>query len=400
MEILSNRINNLSESETLAMTRKSRELKAKGFDVINLSIGEPDFNTPTYIKDAAKEALDQNYTFYPPVPGYPDLREAISRKFKRDNNLDYPADQIVVSTGGKQALANAILSLVNPGDEVIVPIPFWVSYKEIIKLAEGKAVFIPTSIENNFKITPDQLEKAITPKTKMLIFSSPCNPSGSVYSKDELKGIAEVVAKHENIFIISDEIYEHIIFTGQHQSIAQFDFIKERVITVNGVSKGFAMTGWRLGYIGAPKIIAKACDKLQGQFTSATCSISQRAAIAAMNTDPTQSPDLKIMRKAFHERRDLMLGLLNEIPGIKTNVPDGAFYIFPDISAYFGKTNGKITINNANDLCNYLLETVYVALVPGDAFGDPRCIRFSYATSNDKLIEAAKRIKKALAELK
>jgi len=400
MEILSNRINNLSESETLAMTRKSRELKAKGFDVINLSIGEPDFNTPTYIKDAAKEALDQNYTFYPPVPGYPDLREAISRKFKRDNNLDYPADQIVVSTGGKQALANAILSLINPGDEVIVPIPFWVSYKEIIKLAEGKAVFIPTSIENNFKITPDQLEKAITPKTKMLIFSSPCNPSGSVYSKDELKGIAEVVAKHENIFIISDEIYEHIIFTGQHQSIAQFDFIKERVITVNGVSKGFAMTGWRLGYIGAPKIIAKACDKLQGQFTSATCSISQRAAIAAMNTDPTQSPDLKMMRKAFHERRDLMLGLLNEIPGIKTNVPDGAFYIFPDISAYFGKTNGKITINNATDLCNYLLETVYVALVPGDAFGDPRCIRFSYATSNDKLIEAAKRIKKALVELK
>ncbi len=399
MEILSNRINNLSESETLAMTRKSRELKAKGFDVINLSIGEPDFNTPTYIKDAAKEALDQNYTFYPPVPGYPDLREAISRKFKRDNNLDYPADQIVVSTGGKQALANAILSLINPGDEVIVPIPFWVSYKEIIKLAEGKAVFIPTSIENNFKITPDQLEKAITPKTKMLIFSSPCNPSGSVYSKDELKGIAEVVAKHENTFIISDEIYEHIIFTGQHQSIAQFDFIKERVITVNGVSKGFAMTGWRLGYIGAPKIIAKACDKLQGQFTSATCSISQRAAIAAMNTDPTQSPDLKMMRKAFHERRDLMLGLLNEIPGIKTNVPDGAFYIFPDISAYFGKTNGKITINNATDLCNYLLETVYVALVPGDAFGDPRCIRFSYATSNDKLIEAAKRIKKALAEL-
>ncbi len=400
MEILSNRINNLSESETLAMTRKSRELKAKGFDVINLSIGEPDFNTPTYIKDAAKEALDQNYTFYPPVPGYPDLREAISRKFKRDNNLDYPADQIVVSTGGKQALANAILSLVNPGDEVIVPIPFWVSYKEIIKLAEGKAIFIPTSIENNFKITPDQLEKAITPKTKMLIFSSPCNPSGSVYSKDELRGIAEVVAKHENIFIISDEIYEHIIFTGQHQSIAQFDFIKERVITVNGVSKGFAMTGWRLGYIGAPKIIAKACDKLQGQFTSATCSISQRAAIAAMNTDPTQSPDLKMMRKAFHERRDLMLGLLNEIPGIKTNVPDGAFYIFPDISAYFGKTNGKITINNATDLCNYLLETVYVALVPGDAFGDPRCIRFSYATSNDKLIEAAKRIKKALAKLK
>jgi len=399
MEILSNRINNLSESETLAMTRKSRELKAKGFDVINLSIGEPDFNTPTYIKDAAKEALDQNYTFYPPVPGYPDLREAISRKFKRDNNLDYSADQIVVSTGGKQALANAILSLVNPGDEVIVPIPFWVSYKEIIKLAEGKAVFIPTSIENNFKITPDQLEKAITPKTKMLIFSSPCNPSGSVYSKDELRGIAETVAKHENIFIISDEIYEHIIFTGQHQSIAQFDFIKERVITVNGVSKGFAMTGWRLGYIGAPKIIAKACDKLQGQFTSATCSISQRAAIAAMNTDPVQSTDLKMMRKAFHERRDLMLGLLNEIPGIKTNVPDGAFYIFPDISAYFGKTNGKTTINNANDLCNYLLETVYVALVPGDAFGDPHCIRFSYATSNDKLIEAAKRIKRALAEL-
>ncbi|MCK9618475.1 MAG: pyridoxal phosphate-dependent aminotransferase [Lentimicrobiaceae bacterium] len=400
MEILSQRIQKLSESETLAMTRRSRELQSQGHDVINLSIGEPDFNTPGYIKDAAKQAIDNNVTHYPPVAGFAELRKAISEKFKRDNNLDYAPEQIVVSTGGKQALANAILCLVNPGDEVIVPVPYWVSYRELIKLAEGKAVYLPTTIGNNFKVTPAQLESAITDRTKILIFSSPCNPSGSVYTRDELKGIAEVVARHENIFIISDEIYELINFGGKHASIAGFDFIKERVVTVNGVSKGFAMTGWRLGYIGAPKVIAAACDKIQGQFTSGTGTISQMAAIAAMKTNPESSVELQTMRKAFHERRDLLLKLLNDIPGFKTNIPQGAFYIFPDVSWYFRKTNGNFTINNAGDLCNFLLNNAHVALVSGEAFGDPACIRFSYATSNDRLIEAAARIKKALAEFK
>lgn len=397
MKILSERIQKLSESETLAMTRRSRELQSQGYDVINLSIGEPDFNTPENVKAAGKKAIDDNITHYPPVAGFPELRKAISEKFKRDNNLEYAPDQVIVSTGGKQALANAILCLVNPGDEVIVPTPYWVSYRELIKLAEGKAIFLPTTIENNFKITPEQLEAAITPKTKVLIFSSPCNPSGSVYTKEELKGIAEVAAHHDNMFIISDEIYELINFGGKHESIAQFDFIKERVVTVNGVSKGFAMTGWRLGYIGAPKIIAAACDKIQGQFTSGTGTISQMAALEALKTAPSTSEDLKIMKKAFHERRDLLLKLLNDIPGFKTNVPQGAFYIFPDISWYFGKTNGSFTINNATDLCNYLLDTAYVALVAGEAFGDSNCIRFSYATSNEKLIDAADRIKKALS---
>ncbi|NCA77307.1 MAG: pyridoxal phosphate-dependent aminotransferase [Alphaproteobacteria bacterium] len=400
MTTLTQRIQYLAESETLAMSRKSRELKALGHDVINLSLGEPDFNTPDYIKEAAKEAIDKNFTFYPPVAGYEDLRKAICLKLKRDNNLDYECNQIVVSTGAKQSIANVVLSLVNPGDEVLVPAPYWVSYKEIIKVAEGKAVFIPATIENDFKVTPQQLEAAITPKTRLLIYSSPCNPTGSVYSRDELKGIAEVIVKYPNITIIADEIYEHINFIGKHESICQFDFIKDRVVLVNGVSKGFAMTGWRIGFIAAPVDIAKACDKLQGQFTSGASSIAQRAALKAFATAPDDTPDMKIMLKAFRERRDLMLKLLAEIPGMKLNHPDGAFYIFPDISCYFGKSDGKTNVANANDLCLYLLNKVYVALVPGDAFGDPRCIRFSYATGIDKLTEAVRRIKQALEELR
>jgi aspartate aminotransferase len=397
--MLSNRINYLSESETLAMARKSRELKAKGHKVINLSLGEPDFNTPDYIKNAARKAIDDNFTFYSPVAGYADLREAICLKLKRDNNLDYNFDQIVVSTGAKQSVANVVLCLVNPGDEVLLPSPYWVSYREIVKVAEGKSVFIPAAIENNFKVTPGQIEKVITPKTKLMIFSSPCNPTGSVYTKDELKAIAEVIARHPGIYVIADEIYEHINFIGKHESIAQFDFVKEQIIVVNGVSKGFAMTGWRIGYIAAPLEIAKACDKIQGQFTSGTCSIAQRAALEAIGKDP-YTPELKNMQKAFRERRDLLLQLLGEIPGLKLNHPDGAFYIFPDVSWYFGKSDGSTKITNANDLCMYLLNTVFVATVPGDAFGDPKCLRFSYATSKENLIEAVQRIKEALGKLK
>jgi len=399
MTTLANRIQYLSESETLAMSRKSRELKADGHDVINLSLGEPDFHTPDYIKQAAKEAIDQNFSFYSPVAGYEDLRKAICVKLKRDNNLEYDCSQIVVSTGAKQSIANVMLSLVNPGDEVLVPTPYWVSYKEIVKVAEGKSVFIPATIENNFKITPEQLEAAITPKTRAMIFSSPCNPTGSVYTREELKGIAEVMAKYPQVTLIADEIYEHINFIGKHESICQFDFIKDQVVLVNGVSKGYAMTGWRIGFIAASLTIAKSCDKLQGQFTSGASSIAQRAALKAFITDPDATPDMKTMQHAFRERRDLMLHLLSEIPGIKLNHPDGAFYIFPDISWYFGKSDGKTTIGNSNDLCMYLLNKVFVALVPGDAFGDPRCIRFSYATSKEKLTEAARRIKEALGQL-
>jgi aspartate aminotransferase len=399
MTTLANRIQYLAESETLAMSRKSRELKAEGHDVINLSLGEPDFYTPDYIKDAAKEGIDQNFTFYTPVSGYEDLRKAICLKLKRDNGLDYDCNQIVVSTGAKQSIANVMLSLVNPGDEVLVPAPYWVSYKEIIKVAEGKAVFIETSIEQNFKVTPQQLEAAITPKTKLLIYSSPCNPTGSVYTKEELRAIADVMVKYPDITIVADEIYEHINFVGKHQSICQFDDIKERVVLVNGVSKGFAMTGWRIGFIAAPLTIAKACDKLQGQFTSGASSIAQRAALKAFATNPGDTTEMKIMLAAFRERRDLMLELLARIPGMKLNHPDGAFYIFPDISYYFGKKYGDTVIVNANDLCMYLLNTVYVALVPGDAFGNPDCIRFSYATGTEKLKEAARRIEEALGKL-
>ncbi len=397
MSKLSDRINNLAESQTLAMAKKSRELQALGKDIISLSIGEPDFNTPEFIKDAAKKAIDNNITRYTPVPGILDVRKAISEKFKRDNGLNYTPEQIVVSTGAKQSIANVILSMVNPGEEVIVPIPYWVSYIETIKLAEGIPVTIPTSVESNFKITPEQLKKAITPKTKMMVFSTPCNPSGSVYTKDELKALADVIIQYPDLYVISDEIYEYINFVGKHESLAQFDFIYDRVITVNGVSKGYAMTGWRIGYIGAPKWIADACEKMQGQFTSGTCSIAQMAAMEGIKANPSVTFE---MRDAFKKRRDLVLGLLKEIPGMKTNVPDGAFYIFPDISYYFGKSYGNYKINNSNDLSMFLLEEGNVALVSGDAFGDNNCIRFSYATSEERLIESVKRVKEALSKLK
>lgn len=397
MSKLSDRINNLAESQTLAMAKKSRELQAQGKDIISLSIGEPDFNTPDFIKEAAKKAIDNNVTRYTPVPGILEVRKAISEKFKRDNNLTYTPEQVVVSTGAKQSIANVILSLVNPGEEVIVPIPYWVSYIETIKLAEGIPVTIPTTVESNFKITPEQLKKAITPKTKLMVFSTPCNPSGSVYSKDELKALADIIIQYPDLYVISDEIYEYINFVGKHESLAQFDFIYDRVITVNGVSKGYAMTGWRIGYIGAPKWIADACEKMQGQFTSGTCSIAQMAAMEGIKANPSVTFE---MRDAFKKRRDLVLGLLKDIPGMKTNVPDGAFYIFPDISYYFGKSYGNYKIKNSNDLSMFLLEEGNVALVSGDAFGDDNCIRFSYATSEDKLIESVRRVKEALAKLK
>lgn len=400
MNYLANRINNLSESETLAMTQKSRELKEQGFDVINLSIGEPDFNTPDFIKTAAKDAIDKNFTHYPPVPGYPELRQAICNKLKRDNNLDYTPEQIVVSTGAKHSIANVMLALVNPGDEVIVPAPYWVSYKEIVKLAEGKAVYLPSSIETNFKVSAKQIEEAITDKTKVFIFSSPCNPTGTVYTKDELRAFAEVFSRHKNIFVISDEIYEYINFLGKHESIAQFDSMKDNVIVINGVSKGYAMTGWRIGYIAAPKPIAKACNKLQGQVTSGACSIAQKASFAAIDMDPKLTPEFKVMLDAFHERRDLLLGLLKDVPGVITNKPDGAFYVFMDVKHYFGKKDGEITIKGSEDLSMYLLNKAYVAMVPGTAFGDPNCLRFSYATSKDVIIEAVKRLKETLSNLK
>ena len=400
MSAVSERINRLSESATLAMTSKSLELKQQGKDVINLSIGEPDFNTPDFIKDAAKKALDENFTHYTAVAGILALREAICVKLKRDNNVTYTPAQIVVSTGAKQSLINTLLALVNPGEEVIVPVPFWVSYSEMIKIAEGKAVYINAGIEHDFKITPQQLEEAITPNTKVVMFNSPCNPSGSVYTKEEMKSLADVIAKHPQVYLISDEIYEHIIFEGKHESFGQFENIKDRTIIINGVSKGFAMTGWRLGFLAAPLDIAKACNKMQGQFTSATSSISQKAAIVAFLADPTTTPEMSAMLAKFKKRRDLLLSLLNEVPGIKTNVPNGAFYLFPDVSSYYGKTDGTVTINNGTDLCMYLLAKTFVALVPGSAFGDEKCIRFSYATSEENLKEAMKRISNALAKLK
>ncbi|MFO7614829.1 MAG: pyridoxal phosphate-dependent aminotransferase [Bacteroidales bacterium] len=399
MEQLAQRIHNLSESETLAMTRRSRELAAQGIDVINLSIGEPDFNTPEHIKEAAIRAIHENKTHYPPVPGYPELRKAICQKLKRDNNLDFNPEQIVVSTGAKHSIANVVISLVNAGEEVVLPAPYWVSYKEMVKLARGVAVFVPTTVETEFKITPEQLEKAITPKTKVLLYSSPCNPTGSVYSREELRAMAEVVARHPQVIIISDEIYELINFDCHHESIAQFDFIRDQVVLVNGVSKGFAMTGWRLGYLAAPLWIAKACDKLQGQMTSATSSISQYAALEAMMTDPATSLEIRDMVFTFRKRRNKMLELLQTIPGLITHVPKGAFYFFPDVTHYYGMYYNDHTIRNATDLANYLLEVAHVALVPGDAFGNPDCIRISYATSMEKLTEAMERIKKALADL-
>lgn len=393
---LSERLLAMEESATIAMSRKSRELKAEGKDIISLSLGEPDFFTPQFIKDAAVEAMENNFTMYTPVPGYDDLRESISLKFKRDNGLDYTKDQIVVSTGAKQSIANVVLSIVGPGDEVIVPAPYWVSYVEIVKVAEGTPVVINAGIENDFKINGKQLEAAITPKTKMLIFSTPCNPTGSVYSKEELKDLADVLKKYPHIVVISDEIYEHINFIGKHESLAQFPEVYNQVVTINGVSKAWAMTGWRLGYIGAPKVIADACNKVQGQFTSGTCSITQKAAIAAMKADPSV---LKDMIAAFNNRRKLVLSALNEMPGVNANVPVGAFYVFPEISSFFGKSYNGFVVHNADDMCLYLLSEALVALVTGDAFGDPNCIRISYAASEETLTEAMKRIKEALAKL-
>ena len=393
---VADRINNLSESQTLAMARRSRELQQAGVDIISLSLGEPDFNTPDFVKEAANQAIANNFSHYTPVNGFQDLREALSIKFKRDNQLTYTPDEIVVSTGAKQSITNVMLSLVNPGDEVIVPAPYWVSYIEMIKMAEGVPVIIQSGIENDFKVTANQIEAAITDKTKLMIFSTPCNPTGSVYSKNELESIAKMMEKHPNFYVICDEIYEHINFVGNHESLAQFDKIKNQVITVNGVSKGFAMTGWRIGYIGAPKWIADACTKIQGQVTSGTCSIAQKAAKAAVSASPEVLAD---MITAFKNRRDLVLDLLNEIPGMKTNIPEGAFYVFPDISNFFGKSLDGKTINNASDLSLFLLDEAKVALVTGEAFGNPDCIRISYATSEKILSEAVKRIKEALSKL-
>lgn len=394
---LSNRINNLSESQTLAMTRLSRELQAEGKDVISLSIGEPDFDTPQLIKDAAKKAIDENYTHYTPVPGYPELRKAAANKLKRDNNLDYSFEQIVVSTGAKHSLTNLALSILNEEDEVILLAPYWVSYIEMIKIAEATPVIVNTTIETDFKITIDQLKNAITPKTRMIWFSSPCNPSGSVYTKEELLAIAELVKNYPDIIIVSDEIYEHINFIGKHESIAQFDFIKDQVVVVNGVSKGFAMTGWRIGFIAAPKWIADACTKMQGQFTSGTCSIAQKAAEAALEADTSIVND---MVAAFQKRKELVYDLMKDIPGIKMNQPKGAFYFFPDVSSYFGKSYNGEMIKDATDLCMFLLNKGLVALVSGDAFGNPECLRISYATSEEVLKESINRIKNTLALLK
>lgn len=396
MTHLSDRVNLISESQTIAMARKSRELKAQGVDIISLSLGEPDFATPDVVKQAAINAINENFSYYTHVSGYVELRQAIAHKFKRDNNLEYTPDEIVVSTGAKQSIANAVLCLINPGDEVIIPAPFWVSYLEILKLAGGVPVIIDTTIENDFKITAEELKAHITPKTRMMMFSTPCNPTGSVYSKDELRAIADVVKQHDGLYIMSDEIYEHINFVGGHESMAQFPEIKDRVITINGVSKGFAMTGWRGGIMAAPKWIAQACDKMQGQFTSATCSITQKAMHAAMDL-PFESTHY--MRDAFLKRRDLVLSLMKEIPGFKTNTPQGAFYVYPEVSALFGKSHNGFTINNATDLSMFLLDVAHVALVPGAAFGDDKYIRFSYATSEDKLTEALKRMKTAIEKL-
>lgn len=394
---LSERLQSMEESATIAMSQKSRELRAQGKDVISLSLGEPDFHTPEFIKDAAKKGMDDNFTTYTPVPGYLDLREAISRKFKRDNNLDYPADQIVVSTGAKQSIANVVMSIVNPGDDVIIPVPYWVSYREIVRVAEGNVVTVSAGIETDFKITGAQLAESITPKTKMMIFSTPCNPTGSVYSKEELRELANVIVKYPHMVVICDEIYEHINFGSKHESLAQFDDIKNQVVTVNGVSKAWAMTGWRLGYIGANKEIAKACGKIQGQFTSGTSSITQRAVIAAMDADPRVVAD---MVKAFESRRTLVLEALSKINGVKANVPGGAFYVFPDVSYFYGKEFEGQKIQDANDLSMYLLNEALVALVSGEAFGDPNCIRISYAASEETLTEAMRRVKEALEKLK
>jgi len=397
MTKVSDRLNRLSESATLAMARMSRELKAEGKDVIPLSLGEPDFDTPDFVKEAAKKAVDDNFSHYTAVPGLLELRTAIVNKFKRDNELDFTAEQIVVSTGAKQSLANICLSLLNPEDEVLLPAPYWVSYADIVNLSEGTPVEISSSVENDFKVTASEIEDKITDKTKILMFSSPCNPSGTVYTKEELTKIAEMLKNYPDIYIISDEIYEHINFTESHFSIGTIPYLKDRVITVNGVSKGFAMTGWRVGFIGAPLWIAKACSKIQGQITSATCAVAQKATQSAVNANPEVTNEMK---NIFLKRRDLVLEKLNEIEGIKCNVPQGAFYLFPDVSYYFGKSDGKNTINSSDELCMYLLNNCFVALVAGTPFGNPECVRISYAASEDDLLEAIKRIKNQLSKLK
>ncbi|HPB34744.1 MAG TPA: pyridoxal phosphate-dependent aminotransferase [Bacteroidales bacterium] len=396
MNPVSLRLASLAPSETLAMSQKSNELKAMGFDVINMSVGEPDFFTPDHIKLAAKQAVDNNFSFYSPVPGYPALRKAIVEKLKKENGLDYTVDQIVCSNGAKQSVCNVLLSIISPGDEVIVPAPYWVSYVEMVKLAEGKNVIVSAGIEQDFKITAAQLEAAITPKTKALILCSPSNPTGSVYSKEELKALAAVLAKHPQVYILSDEIYEHINYLGKHESIAQFESVSERVIVINGVSKAYAMTGWRIGWIAAPQWIASACNKLQGQYTSGPCSVSQEAARAAYTGDQACVAE---MRTAFERRKNLIVKLMREVPGFKVQEPKGAFYVFPDCSAYIGKSFKDKTITNATDLAMFLLEEAHVAAVGGVAFGAPDCLRFSYATSDENIVKAIDRIKVALAKL-
>ena len=397
MTQLSDRLNRLAPSATLAMSQKSSEMRAQGVDVINMSVGEPDFNTPEFIKEAGKKAIDDNYSKYSPVPGYLALRQAISEKLKNENGLDYNTSEIIVGTGGKQGVCNAVLALVNPGDEVVIPAPYWVSYPQMVKLAGGIPVVVSTEIENNFKMTSDQLEAAITPKTKMLILCSPSNPTGSVYSKDELQELAEVIRRHENVFVLSDEIYEHITYVGHTHSMAEFTGMKDRVIIANGASKAYAMTGWRLGWVAAPEWIVKGMNKLQGQYTSGTCDVSQMAALAAY-TSPQEAREA--MRQAFERRRDLIVELGREINGLEVNVPEGAFYLFPKCSSFFGKSDGTHTISNSTDLALYLLEEGHVATVAGDAFGAPGYFRMSYATSEDNIREALRRIKEALAKLK
>ena len=398
MAQLSNRLQRLAPSATLAMSQKSSEMKAQGIDVINLSVGEPDFNTPDRIKEAAKQAVDENYSRYSPVPGYPELRKAIVEKLKRENGLDYTTNEILVSNGAKQSVCNTVMALVNPGEEVIIPAPYWVSYPQMALLAGGTPVFVEATFDQNFKMTPEQLEAAITPKTRLIILCSPSNPTGSVYNKEELRALANIILKHEDLFVLADEIYEHINYVGHHESIAQFPGMKERTIIVNGVSKAYAMTGWRIGYIAAPEWIVKGCNKLQGQYTSGPCSVSQKAAEFAY-TDSQEC--VEEMRKAFERRRDLIVDLARQIPGLEVNVPEGAFYLFPKCSSFYGKTtpNGK-AINNSTDLVMYLLEEGHVATVGGDAFGDPDCFRMSYATSDDNIREAMKRIGNALKSLK
>lgn len=397
MAELSNRLNRLAPSQTLAMSQKSGEMKAQGIDVINMSVGEPDFNTPDHIKEAAKKAVDENFSRYSPVPGYMDLRKAIVAKLKNENNLDYTISEILVSSGAKQSVCNTVMALVNDGEEVIIPAPYWVSYPQMVKLAGGTPVIVNAGFEQNFKMTPEQLEAAITPKTRMLILCSPSNPTGSVYTKDELEALAEVIKRHDDLFVLADEIYEHINYVGKHESIAQFPGMKERTIIVNGVSKAYAMTGWRIGFIAAPEWIVKGCNKLQGQYTSGPCSVSQKAAEAAYTTS---QECVETMRKAFERRRDLIVKLAKEIPGLEVNCPQGAFYLFPKCSGFYGKSYEGKTINNSTDLAMFLLEEGHVATVGGDAFGDPECFRMSYATSDDNIREAMRRIKETLAKLK